>query len=155
VFLRDETGGRRFWPTTVGEIDLDLLKEKRDQLFAEAVIRYCRGERWWPSAEFEREHISHQQEERYEADEWEGPINEYLSKLEKKKTTIMSVAEHALRLEVAKLGTAEQRRISTAMERAGWRRGKRDAFARWWVPGPGKTPSAAPTELKVVHRGSI
>lgn len=36
----DDTGGRRFWPIHVGEIDLDWLRANRAQLFAEALVYY-------------------------------------------------------------------------------------------------------------------
>lgn len=42
----DETGGRRFWPVLCGNVDLDWIREHRDQLFAEAVVRFKRGEHW-------------------------------------------------------------------------------------------------------------
>jgi predicted P-loop ATPase len=139
AFLRDETGGRRFWPVTVGHIDLDLLAQDRDQLFAEAVVRYRRGETWWPTAEFEREHIAPEQEDRYEADAWEDLIGEFLERMRKEaaplapKVTVHQVARDALSLEPSKLGTLEQRRITAVLERAGWRRGKRTGKCRYWV----------------------
>lgn len=41
-YLKDETGGRRFWPVKVGETDLEGIKEVREQLFAEAKYVYDR-----------------------------------------------------------------------------------------------------------------
>ena len=58
LYLKDETGGRRYWPLKVGLILLKALADDRDQLFAEAVVAYRAGEKWWPDPAFEREHIS-------------------------------------------------------------------------------------------------
>lgn len=45
-FLQDLTGGRRFWPVDVGRVNLQWIRENREQLFAEALARYRSGERW-------------------------------------------------------------------------------------------------------------
>ncbi len=49
----DGTGSRRFWPVEVGEIAMEALVEDRDQLWAEAMVRYQRGEPWHLAPEVE------------------------------------------------------------------------------------------------------
>ena len=46
-FLMDPTGWRRYHPVAVGVADLDWIVANREQLFAEAVVRYKAGEQWW------------------------------------------------------------------------------------------------------------
>jgi predicted P-loop ATPase len=46
-YLVDNTGHRRYWPVKVGKCDVEGLKAIRDQLWAEAVVRYRAGEVWW------------------------------------------------------------------------------------------------------------
>ncbi|WP_198912706.1 virulence-associated E family protein [Acetobacter musti] len=132
AYLRDETGGRRFWPVKVGRIDTDALGRDRDQLFAEAVHLYRAGVKWWPDQQFEADHIRAEQEARYEADAWEEAILPYLANVS--RTTIMEVAREAIHLDKPKIGTADQRRIAAIMERAGWERGTKISGVRWWVP---------------------
>lgn len=107
----------------------------RDQLFAEAVALYRKGERWWPDQVFERDHIAPEQELRFEADVWEQAVAEWLPG--KAKVTLLEVARSALHIETAKLGTADQRRVAAVLERLGWERGKRDGTAgeRSWLKG--------------------
>ena len=52
-YLRDTTGNRRFWPIPVGFIDIPALKRDRNQLWAEAVVRFRAGEQWWLDAAME------------------------------------------------------------------------------------------------------
>jgi predicted P-loop ATPase len=134
-YLRDETGGRRFWPVKIGQIDLPALVRDRDQLFAEAVYHYRQGFHWWPDRDFERQHIAPMQDARFEADAWEQPIAEWLNDAPspRQRTTVMEVARNALNVETARLNMADQRRIKAALTRLGWKEGNRTAAGRWWV----------------------
>jgi predicted P-loop ATPase len=129
AYLRDETGGRRFWPVKCGEIDVEGLEQDRDQLFAEAVSLYQAGVPWWPDRNFEAEHIVPQQAERYEGDAWQEPIAEYIAGLT--KATIAGIATNALGLKTDRLGTADQRRIGAILTILEWVP-KRDMRGRWW-----------------------
>ncbi len=123
-YLRDETGGRRFWPVKVGAVDTDALARDRDQIFAEAVQMYRCGAEWWPSSSFEGQHIQPAQDRRFEADAWEEPIAEWLTG--QRQVTVLDVARGALFLDIAKCGRAEQNRIRAVLTRLGWVRGVRD-----------------------------
>lgn len=125
AYLKDETGGRRFWPLKVNEIDINGLIEDRDQLFAEAFRYYQHGTPWWPEAEFEQKYIAPQQEARYDADAWEETIRSWLAGQD--KVLIGDVARGPLGLETARIGRADQNRISAILERLGWRRMPKDS----------------------------
>jgi Virulence-associated protein E-like domain len=152
LYLKDETGNRRFWPVKTGEINLDALRRDRDQLFAEAVHRFRSGEDWWPDAEFEKRCIVAEQEARFESDAWEKPIAEFLNRLpdrldERKRTTILEIAIHALDYEeerptskdevrgtpINRLTPNDQRRIVAILTHLEWRP-KRNNHERWWEP---------------------
>jgi predicted P-loop ATPase len=136
AYLRDETGGRRFWPVKVGMIDTDALARDRDQLFAEAVHLYRQGTKLWPDQQFENGHIQPQQEARYEADAWEQAISEWLGSRptheKREPVTVLAVARQALFLETPRIGTSDQRRIAAALEHLGWIRGERTMHGRPW-----------------------
>ena len=134
LYLRDETGGRRYWPVKCGDIDTEALERDRDQLFAEAVDRYRHGEQWWPDAEFEREHIQREQEARFEADPWEQPIVEWLAI--KERVTVFDVITGACGKPKADIGTQDRNRVTAILQHLGWKRGEREPGTgkRYWVP---------------------
>jgi predicted P-loop ATPase len=156
LYLLDETGNRRFWPVEIGTIDLNQLRQDRDQLFAEAVQRFRAGEPWWPNGQFERNTIAAEQEARYEPDAWAQPIAAFLDRLpgdlvNPKRTTILEIAIGALDYEeerperregdpppmrgtpINRFTTADQRRVAAVLTHLGWEP-KRNKRERWWQP---------------------
>lgn len=151
AYLRDETGGRRFWPIRTGTIDVVSLGDDRDQLFAEAIVRYRAGMPWWPDKEFERRWVTPEQERRYEGDAWEEIIAKYLEDVTPdpkdniKKVTLVDIAIEALGFEekppeaprfgeanpvrgtpLNRFGTSDQRRIAAILKTLGWERGGKE-----------------------------
>jgi predicted P-loop ATPase len=128
-YLKDDTGGRRFWPLVTTTIELARLKSDRDQLFAEAVHLYRNGAKWWPDRTFEREHIKPQQDARFDLDAWHEPIGTYLKDIASQAeagrkepcTTVLQVAIGALGFEKSRLSKADQMRISQSIQKHEWR----------------------------------
>ena len=84
-YLKDETGGRRFWPVKIGKINVDLLREQRDQLWAEAVVLYKAGVPWWiTKAETLRDAERHQRD-RYIGDPWDDIIGSYARRISRSR----------------------------------------------------------------------
>ena len=75
-------------------------------------------------------HIAPMQAARYEADEWESTIGEFL--VGRSETTVSEVAR-ALSIETPRLGRQDQNRIMAALEILGWKRGTRTGVRRVWV----------------------
>jgi predicted P-loop ATPase len=133
-YLKDETGGRRFWPVRIGAINVGELRADRDMLFAEAVRLYRGGAQWWPDRDFERDVIAPEQEQRFEGDAWEEPIAKYVEG--KDRVTIKDVANNALSITTERIGTADQHRIRGALTHLGWQSGSRGhGGVRYWVRG--------------------
>ena len=146
VYLKDETGGRRFWPVKVNAIDLEWVERNRDQLLAEAVHLYRIGVPWWPERQFEREHIRPHQQARFDSDAWEEPIAKFIET--RTDVTILEVAVGALSYETGssmdefgqnhntplnRLGRADQNRIAAILTQLGWERGMRSESRKPWV----------------------
>jgi predicted P-loop ATPase len=142
-YLKDATGNRRFWPIKVGEqIDLDGLRDDRDQLWAEAAAAEASGEAlvipealWAVAAEAT--------EGRMEHDPWSDILEERLLVLEaaaasgKPLTTKLFcrgedekgphwrvatsyLLDDVLGLPVMKQTQWQLKRLAAAMRRIGW-----------------------------------
>jgi predicted P-loop ATPase len=120
TYLKDATGARRFWPVKVDIIDLVALAEDRDQLLAEALSEFQSGAHWWPDRAFEAEHIAPQQEARYDADPWEEAIETWIGSGWRLRVSVNEVLKDVIGMDVSKIGTREQRRVSAVLRRLGW-----------------------------------
>ena len=67
----DERGARRFWPVLCeGEIDTEGVRRNRDQLWAEALDRYRRGDKWHIYKPEVIQAAQEVQDSRYAVDVW-------------------------------------------------------------------------------------
>lgn len=121
AYLKDETGGRRFWPVRVGRIDVDGLRAARDQLWAEAVHRYGEGEPWWLDAPGLIEAAGAAQRARYDEDVWHDRISSFL--VGRVEVTVAEVLD-GLKIEPARQGDAEKKRAAKTLIAIGWSQGQ-------------------------------
>jgi predicted P-loop ATPase len=127
-YLEDATGNRRFWPVQVEKIDIDKIRDRRDQLWAEALHRYRAGDRWWLEDD-ENGLATIEQDERGEEDAWTEPLRRKLEEEEARKGRVISfiTADEAMTL----LGVPHERkdkknqmRATTAIKEVGFKRQK-------------------------------
>ena len=146
---RDETGGRRYMPVLVGEIDIEAVAAARDQLWAEAVALFDAGEPWHMLPDEARE----EQAALYVEDVWAQPVARWLAGKSVKEryrteiaapiqeTTISELLWRVLDMEVKKQGRSEQTRMGYLLRRMGWRMQQRleeGARIRYYLRPPAK-----------------
>lgn len=137
TYLRDETGGRRFWPVKVGKrgiLDTEALARDRDNLFAEALIAWKAGEPYWPSQEEQEKLYAPEQEGRHESDEWEPIVVAWLMDKQHAQIRLLDIAEHAFDIKPKDLGTSQTRRITAILEKNGWEKKRVTQGSRWILP---------------------
>lgn len=125
VYIKDATGGRRFWPIRCTAIDVAGLEQARDHLFAEAVIAYRKHEPHWPDVEFERTHFRPQQLRRQEDDPWHTVIERGL--VGRTQWTVAQIANEILGFEgVSRVGTHDALRIRNVLKELGYEQERTD-----------------------------
>jgi putative DNA primase/helicase len=151
VWIRDPTGGRRFWPVRIPDgarIELDLLERLRDQYWAEAVHLYRAGVLRYPTAAQERALFRPQQELRMMADSWEDRIGPWLEQLNKDWVQAAELFDDCLGMKPALVQKAHEMRIAQIMQALGWEKARRRVKAememtpkqRWIYLRPGEKP---------------
>jgi predicted P-loop ATPase len=104
----------------VGQIDIDGLACDRDQLWAEAKVRFESGSVWWLDTPDLVQLASDQQEARYEGDPWEEVIGPWLES--KESTTISEVLEKCINKPQAQWTQTDKIRAARCLRAQGWLR---------------------------------
>jgi predicted P-loop ATPase len=120
TYLRDETGGRRFWPIACSRIDVDALARDRDQLWAEAKARFESGAVWWLETADLVHMASEHQIDRYEGDPWEEVIGPWLDS--RPSVSISEVLEKCLQKAQALWTQTDKNRAARCLRSLGWER---------------------------------
>lgn len=115
----DETGNRRFWPIRCGKIDVELLEEHRDQLWAEAVERYEDDEHWWLDSEELNELAKEEQKQRYQTGVWDGTIEKWLEFCSD-EITIADVLNDAIKKKIETWTHSDKITIAKCLRSNGW-----------------------------------
>lgn len=126
-YLKDETGARRFWPVRVRQIDVEGLRQHRDQIWAEAHARYAAGEPWHMTASSVLRDAEEEQSDRYCVDPWEVVVREWLNdpfqagaERRRNGVTTTDVLMGALRMLPARMTRADKTRVGASLRRLGW-----------------------------------
>lgn len=119
VYLKDDSGNRRFWPVWCTDIDIARLEQDVAQLWAEALHWYRDGHRWWPSAE-DRHLFTFEQDKRFQEDDWREVVESFC--IGKNIITSGEVLGDALKIDKARWDKMSQMRVGSIMRRMGWER---------------------------------
>lgn len=115
-YLTDNTGNRRYWPVSATAIDIEGIKSRRDQLWAEAFHAYSKGERWWLEGD-ENVVAEAQAAARMEEDAWAEPLRKAIQREEEGRCITISeiTSDEALSM----IGVPNERKDKRAQMRAG------------------------------------
>jgi len=131
-YLLDATGNRRFWPVRVGQIDIEAVKRDRDQIWAEAMHCWLRGDRWWVD-KGELEPVAAEQALRREEDPWEKIIGPW-AQTQVGTFTSLDVAVGPLQIKPENISRAVSTRIGIALKLLGFERHRvRDGNDLKWL----------------------
>ena len=117
-FINDMTGSRRYWPIRANEVNLNWVKENRDQLWAEAIVAFRSGEVWYLDKKFEE--VRHDSSRIYRQDDpWLEPITNFLL-LQHGYITMNMIMEDGLKMERSRMNRRDEMRVSEILRELGY-----------------------------------
>lgn len=115
-YLTDRTGNRRYWFVRANEINLDLIRDRRDQFWAEAYKAFQNNERWWLEGE-EENLAADVAAEREELDPWEEI---FIDKLASYQTITATAALIEIGSHPDRITKADQNRAGRILRKIGF-----------------------------------
>lgn len=158
-YFKDPTGNTRYWPiktTQDGPIALDSLASVRDQLLAEALVRFLKHERWHPTKEEQERFFEQEQEAREISDPWEALIANWLVARVSPRVTVTEILCECLKIEPGKIdGTRSMStRVGNIMKRVKWAKRRETSGAReWYYERPARVAAQQDDAEEVSHAG--
>jgi predicted P-loop ATPase len=122
TYLRDETGGRRFWPVECKApvIDVEALANVRYQLWAEAAYLYFDGKPWWLDSVTLNREAAEEQADRYEGDPWDELILTWTATRE--SVSIAEVLASGIEKKKDQWTQLDKIRVARCLRAHGWKR---------------------------------
>lgn len=127
-YLTDSSGNRRYWPVWGDKINVQWLKDNREQLWAEALLLHKEGKPHWVDNKKEPELsklIQYEQSLREHPDAFEaklhawmydpsGPLQPHYSTLE--------LLQGCFDMDIRSVNKSHEMKLSNAMQKLGWTR---------------------------------
>ena len=136
-YLKDETGNRRFWPVEceIDQIDVPAFGKEVDQLWAEAVVLWKKGEKLYLDKKEQEVIATKEQSSRYAEDPWtdriilwlEEPVSKFKElgsemdfeieePVKRDRVSTEKIMTDCLEIDVDKIKPAESNRVRRIMK---------------------------------------
>ncbi len=161
-YLKDETGGRRYWPVPVDHVDVGVICENREQYWAEALHRFNDRETWHlPNGDLS-DAARDIQGDRYIGDPWHDLVEKFVTG--KSFVTLPDIFTYCLDMpSKSDWGQHEQNRVARCLSHLGWGRKQRRVIStledtqrrREWGYEPPRVDDAPPTNEQPAHQSPV
>jgi putative DNA primase/helicase len=133
-YLQDSRGIRRYWPVRCQTIDLEVLRAQREQIFAEALIRYREHATWHEVPETE---TTEEQRDRITQDPWQNRIAAFLTLRREVQIEEILSDSNCINMAKERQTRREVLRVAAILREIGWRKARpKDesgrTYAAWW-----------------------
>jgi putative DNA primase/helicase len=116
-YLQESRGRRRYWPLVCGDINLEALRAQREQIFAEAVVKYRAGAQWYEMPE----ETDAEQAARASRDIWTDRVLNYAELYGDNKLTSAVLLENAIKMDTDRMDDGAKKRVYRIMMEAGYK----------------------------------